>query len=61
MMFTLALKIDQDLVMEYVFGSEPEARTLVGKLKSLSRASWDYEDGTKTWTCDIRTMRITEN
>ena len=59
-MFTLALKIDAELVIEYDFGSEAEARTVVGKLIALSRSSWDYDGGTKTWTSGLRTMQITE-
>ena len=59
-MFNLSLKIDTELIIEYDFESEGEARTVVGKLKNLSRASWDYNSETKTWSCDIRTMQITE-
>ena len=61
MLFALSLKIDEDLVVEYQHGTEAECVTLVNKFIQLSRASWDYNSETKTWSCDIRTMQITEN
>ena len=60
-MFTLSLKIDEDLVAEYELESEEEAKTLVGRFINLSRDSWEYNSETKTWSCDIRMMQITEN
>lgn len=59
-MSRLTLKIGQDTVEEYDFQDEGEAVTVSLRLIDLSNWSWDYNSETKTWSCDDRTMQITE-